>query len=108
GWQNMSVPAGLGKFGRTKCLLIVLCQRPRMAFCRTPNGEAMLADQFVAAAAARNTHTVDEVVRLTWRAHAAHPGSRGGFRQPLSTSSAVHTVSSRTNFGRGTCACRLA
>jgi len=56
----------------------------------------MLADQFVAAAA-RNTHTVDEVVRLTWRVHAAHPGSRGSFRQPLSTSSAVHTVSSRTN-----------
>jgi hypothetical protein len=31
----------------------------------------MLADQFTAAAAAaRNTHAVDEVARLTWRAHA--------------------------------------
>jgi hypothetical protein len=31
----------------------------------------MLADQFVAAAAvARNTHAVDEIARLTWRAHA--------------------------------------
>ena len=30
----------------------------------------MLADQFVAAAAAaRNTHAVDEIARLTWRAH---------------------------------------
>jgi len=32
GRQNVSLPAGLGNFGRTKCLLIVLCQRPRMAF----------------------------------------------------------------------------
>jgi hypothetical protein len=31
----------------------------------------MLADQFAAAAAAaRNTHAVDEIARLTWRAHA--------------------------------------
>ena len=31
----------------------------------------MLADQFTAAAAAaRNTHAVDEIARLTWRAHA--------------------------------------
>ena len=30
----------------------------------------MLADQFAAAAAARNTAAVDEVARLTWRAHA--------------------------------------
>jgi hypothetical protein len=31
----------------------------------------MLAEQFqVAAAAARNTHAVDEIARLTWRAHA--------------------------------------
>jgi hypothetical protein len=37
----------------------------------TPNGEAMLAEQFAAAAAvARNTATVDEIARLTWRAHA--------------------------------------
>ena len=36
GRQNMSMPAGLGKFGRTKCLLIVLCQRPRMAFLPVP------------------------------------------------------------------------
>ena len=37
----------------------------------TPNGEAMLADQFAAAAAAAgNTHAVDEIARLTWRAHA--------------------------------------
>jgi hypothetical protein len=35
-----------------------------------PNGEAMLAEQFTAAAAAaRNTAAVDEVARLTWRAH---------------------------------------
>jgi hypothetical protein len=30
----------------------------------------MLADQFAAAAAARNTYAVDEIARLTWRAHA--------------------------------------
>ena len=31
----------------------------------------MLADQFqAAAAAARNTHAVDEIARLTWRANA--------------------------------------
>jgi hypothetical protein len=31
----------------------------------------MLADQFAAAAAAaRNTHAIDEIARLTWRAHA--------------------------------------
>ena len=54
---------GASRVAESKCLLIVLCQRPQVAFCRTPNGEAMLADQFVAAAAARNTHTVDEVVR---------------------------------------------
>ena len=31
----------------------------------------MLAEQFhAAAAAARNTHAVDEIARLTWRAHA--------------------------------------
>jgi len=31
----------------------------------------VLADQFqAAAAAARNTHAVDEIARLTWRAHA--------------------------------------
>ena len=31
----------------------------------------MLADQFhEAAAAAKNTHAVDEIARLTWRAHA--------------------------------------
>jgi hypothetical protein len=36
-----------------------------------PNGEAMLAEQFTAAAAvARNTAAVDEIARLTWRAHA--------------------------------------
>src|SRR5208337_4584627 len=36
-----------------------------------PNGDAMLAEQFhAAAAAARNTHAVDEIARLTWRAHA--------------------------------------
>ena len=36
-----------------------------------PNGEAMLAEQFhAAAAAARNTAAVDEIARLTWRAHA--------------------------------------
>jgi hypothetical protein len=35
-----------------------------------PNGEAMLAEQFTAAAAAaRNTAAVDEIARLTWRAH---------------------------------------
>jgi hypothetical protein len=34
-------------------------------------GEAVLASQFTAAAAAaRNTHAVDEIARLTWRAHA--------------------------------------
>ncbi len=36
GRQNVSLPAGLGNFGRTKCLLIVLCQRPRMAFLPVP------------------------------------------------------------------------
>jgi hypothetical protein len=42
----------------------------------------MLGDRLVAAAtAARNAHTVDEVVRLTLRTHAAHNGSRSGFRQ---------------------------
>jgi hypothetical protein len=36
-----------------------------------PEGEAVLADQFqAAAAAARNTAAVDEIARLTWRAHA--------------------------------------
>jgi hypothetical protein len=36
-----------------------------------PEGEAVLTDQFqAAAAAARNTHAVDEIARLTWRAHA--------------------------------------
>src|SRR5271167_1342763 len=31
----------------------------------------MLAEQFAAAAAAaRNTHAIDEIARLTWRAHA--------------------------------------
>jgi hypothetical protein len=36
-----------------------------------PNGEAMLAEQFTAAAnAARNTAAIDEIARLTWRAHA--------------------------------------
>jgi hypothetical protein len=36
-----------------------------------PNGEAMLAKQFLAAAAgARNSTTLDETARLLWRAHA--------------------------------------
>ena len=36
-----------------------------------PNGEAMLAEQFhAAAAAAKTTAAVDEIARLTWRAHA--------------------------------------
>jgi hypothetical protein len=36
-----------------------------------PKGEAMLAEQFTAAAAAaRNTAAIDEIARLTWRAHA--------------------------------------
>jgi hypothetical protein len=36
----------------------------------TTEGERMLADQFqTAAAAAKNTHAVDELARLTWRAH---------------------------------------
>jgi hypothetical protein len=36
-----------------------------------PNGEAMLAEQFAAAAAAaRTTAAIDEIARLTWRAHA--------------------------------------
>jgi hypothetical protein len=34
-----------------------------------PNGEAMLADQFLeAAAAAKNTPAIDEIARLTWKA----------------------------------------
>ena len=45
--------------------------RARPSAGLTPNGEAMLADQFTAAAAAaRNTAAVDEIARLTWRAHA--------------------------------------
>jgi hypothetical protein len=36
-----------------------------------PNGEVMLAEQFAAAAAAaRTTAAIDEIARLTWRAHA--------------------------------------
>jgi hypothetical protein len=36
-----------------------------------PNGEAMLAEQFHAAASrARTTASLDETARLTWRAHA--------------------------------------
>jgi Helix-turn-helix domain len=35
-----------------------------------PNGEAMLAEQFIAAAGARNSTALDEIARLTWRAHA--------------------------------------
>jgi hypothetical protein len=36
-----------------------------------PNGEAMLAEQLhAAAAAARNVAAIDEIARLTWRAHA--------------------------------------
>ena len=35
-----------------------------------PNGEAMLAEQLLAAAAgARNSTALDEIARLTWRAH---------------------------------------
>jgi hypothetical protein len=38
---------------------------------RVSERRPMLADQFTAAAAAaRNTHAVDEIARLTWRAHA--------------------------------------
>jgi len=36
-----------------------------------PNGERMLAEQFLrAASCAKNTHAVDQLARLTWRAHA--------------------------------------
>ena len=50
-----------------------LCQQIVRALRRDliPNGDAMLADQFTAAAAAaRNTAAVDEIARLTWRANA--------------------------------------
>jgi hypothetical protein len=40
----------------------------------------MLADQFTAAAAAaRNTAAVDEIARLTWRAHAEGQLPKGAF-----------------------------
>ncbi len=49
------------------CLKIVRALRRDLI----PNGEAMLAEQFHAGAvAARNTAAVDEIARLTWRAHA--------------------------------------
>ena len=49
------------------CLKIVRALRRDLI----PNGEAMLADQFLeAAAGARNSAALDETARLLWRAHA--------------------------------------
>jgi hypothetical protein len=46
------------------------CLKPGRSTGGSRKRRPMLADQFhAAAAAARNTHAVDEVARLTWRAH---------------------------------------
>jgi hypothetical protein len=53
--------------------MAMLCLKSCAPFVRdqTPEGTPMLAEQFTAAAdGARNTAAVDELARLTWRAHA--------------------------------------
>ena len=73
GLSNLIFPENLNRRKPHFGALAELCLKSCAPFGGTliPNGEAMLADQFhTAAVAAPNTHAVDEIARLTWRAHA--------------------------------------